>query len=158
MIRAITNSELPECLEVIHKSFATVAEDFGLTRENCPSHTSFMDMGKLQWEYDSGAQMFGLYLDGLLIGFFALSKVDEDAYKLKHLAVLPEYRYNGYGRSMLDFAKARAKEYGAGKLQLGMIDESSLLKNWYLANSFRITGVQKFDSLLFTVCYMECDL
>ena len=35
-------ADLPACLEVIRKSFATVAEEFGLTPENCPTHTSFV--------------------------------------------------------------------------------------------------------------------
>ena len=41
-ICAVKQNELSECLEVIHQSFRTVAEQFGLTRENCPKHTSFI--------------------------------------------------------------------------------------------------------------------
>lgn len=38
MIRNVHAADLPACLEVIRKSFATVAEEFGLTPENCPTH------------------------------------------------------------------------------------------------------------------------
>lgn len=113
MIREITKNELPDCLEVIHKSFATVAEDFGFTRENCPTHTSFMELEKLKKEYDSGSMIFGYFQNGLLIGLFVLSKREEGAYKLKHLAVLPEYRHNGYGKTLLDFAKRRLRNLAA---------------------------------------------
>ena len=43
-IAKVTVPELPECLEVIHQSFRTVAEEFGLTQENCPKHTSFIPL------------------------------------------------------------------------------------------------------------------
>ena len=38
MIRRVTESELPLCLRVIHEAFGTVAEDFGLTPDNCPTN------------------------------------------------------------------------------------------------------------------------
>ncbi len=46
MFKKIEKEQLPDCLEVIHKSFATVAEELGLTKENCPTHTSFMKIEK----------------------------------------------------------------------------------------------------------------
>ena len=42
IIREVNKNDLNECLEVIHKSFSTVAEQFGLTKDNCPKHTSFI--------------------------------------------------------------------------------------------------------------------
>ena len=42
MIRAVIKEELPVCLEVIHRSFQTVADEFGLTKENCPTNGAFM--------------------------------------------------------------------------------------------------------------------
>ena len=41
IIREVNKNDLNECLEVIHQSFSTVAEQFGLTKENCQKHTSF---------------------------------------------------------------------------------------------------------------------
>lgn len=38
MIRRVTESELPLCLRVIHEAFGTVAEEFGLTPDNCPTN------------------------------------------------------------------------------------------------------------------------
>ena len=40
MICKVTeDSQLNACLNIIHKSFQTVAVDMGLTKENCPSYT-----------------------------------------------------------------------------------------------------------------------
>lgn len=158
MIRPVTGNELPDCLEVICKSFATVAEEFGLTRENCPGHTSFMKIEKLQSQYDSGCKMFGYYHNDLMVGFFGLSKSSDYDYELQHLAVLPEYRHNGYGKAMLDYAKMKVIDMGGRKIKIGIIDESARLKNWYMANGFKHTGVHKFNHLPFTVGFMECEL
>lgn len=158
MIRSVTKNELPDCLEVIHKSFATVAEEFGLTMDNCPGHTSFMKLEKLQSQYDYGCRMFGYYHGDQLIGFFGLSKAEENIYELHHLAVLPEYRHNGYGREMLGFAKRIEAEWGGNKIKIGIIDESTKLKKWYMANGFKVTGIHRYAHLPFTVGYMECDI
>ena len=53
MIIKVTKAEqLPICLDIIHKSFQTVADDLHLTRENCPGHTAFMPPSPLPicWE------------------------------------------------------------------------------------------------------------
>lgn len=36
MIKEIEPKDLPECVQVIRESFATVAEKFGFTEENAP--------------------------------------------------------------------------------------------------------------------------
>ena len=37
----------------------------------------------------------------------------------------------------------------------GIIEESEVLKNWYIANGFVHTGTKKFDHLPFTSGYLE---
>ena len=51
MIYEAEAKELPECLSVIRKSFETVAAEFGLTKENCPKHTSFMPLLTLKHSF-----------------------------------------------------------------------------------------------------------
>lgn len=41
MIKKISVSEIAECVKVIRKSFATVADEFGFTVENAPRFTAF---------------------------------------------------------------------------------------------------------------------
>jgi len=40
-ISPLSEAHLPMYAEVIRQSFATEAQDFRLTKENCPGHTSF---------------------------------------------------------------------------------------------------------------------
>jgi ribosomal protein S18 acetylase RimI-like enzyme len=85
-----------------------------------------------------------------------LSKQNDDTYELEKLAVLPRDRHNGYGKELLDFAKARARDLGAAKITIGIIEENARLKNWYAANGFVHTGTRVFPHLPFTVGFMEC--
>ena len=151
----VTKDNLPECLDVIHQSFATVAADFGLTEENCPKHTSFIPISYLETQMKWGWLMFGLYTDKRIIGYMSLSKEAEKVYELHNLAVLPEFRHLGFGTQLLDYAKETVKSLGGSKIKIGIIEESTVLKNWYIANGFEHTGSKKFDHLPFTSGYLE---
>ena len=104
-IAKVKSSDLPECLEIIHQSFKTVAEVFGLTKENCPRHTSFIPLSFLEAQRDRGWHMYALCVGEKIVGYMSLSQEGDDVFELHNLAVLPEYRYNGFGKMLLDYAK-----------------------------------------------------
>ena len=159
MIIPITATEsLPAYLEVIHRSFKTVADEFGLTPENCPKHTSFMPIYFLTTQMEWGWHMLGMVQDGNAIGYMSLSKEGDSVYELHNLAVLPEFRHQGFGKAMLDFAKETVKNLGGNTIKIGIIEESTVLKEWYIANGFVHTGTKKYDHLPFTSGYLECHL
>ncbi len=154
-IVSINNDNLHECLDVIHQSFKTVADEFGLTKENCPKHTSFIPLSFLETQMNWGWHMYGLFAEEKIIGYMSLSKESNDTYELHNLAILPEYRHKGFGKQMLDFAKNAVKEFGGRSIKIGIIEESTILKNWYIANGFEHIGTKKFDHLPFTSGYLE---
>lgn len=154
-IRPICYDTLPEAINVIHQSFEPVAERFGLTRENYPKHTSFMPIESLQAQMQRGFYMFGLYENGKIVGYASLSDKGRSAYMLHNLAVLPEYRHNGYGRKLLDYAKEKVRALGGTIIKIDIIEENTVLKEWYLKNGFTHTGTKKFDHLPFTTGFME---
>jgi len=161
MIKQLDPSDFPLAAQVIRASFATVAKDFGLTEQNCPTHTSFVTTTeRLQSQFDRGCLMYGLYdTTGAqcapLRGYVSLSKEADGTFELHNLAVLPEHRRKGCGKALLDFCKAKVKELGGNKIVIGIIEENTMLKNWYAANGFVHTGTQKFGHLPFTSGYME---
>jgi Acetyltransferases len=158
MIKQIDENNLSDCLEVIHKSFKTVADDFGLTPENCATNGAFMPLSRLQTDFFKGDLMFASYEDEIIIGFMQLSKTDSTSYELEKLAVLPRNRHNGHGRELISFAKSTLVELGATKITIGIIEENIRLKNWYEINGFVHTGTKVFPHLPFTVGFMECIL
>ena len=155
MIQLLNFENLPVSLEVIHQSFATVAGEFGLTRENCPKHTSFIPLEYLKNQYKWGWIIFGLYDNSEMVGYASLSKESQDAYGLHNLAVLPEYRHKGYGKMLLNYAKEKVRQLNGQKIQISIIEENTVLKNWYMANGFVHIDTKKFDHLPFMVGFME---
>lgn len=102
-----------------------------------------------------GWHMYALHVGEKIVGYMSLSKEGEDSFELHNLAVLPEYRHNGFGRLLLDHAKDEVKSMGGSSIQIGIIEESVVLKNWYIANGFVPTGTKKFDHLPFTSGYLK---
>lgn len=154
-IRSVSESDLPACVDVIRRGFATVAEEFGLTEQNCATNGAFMTIDRLRNEYQIGNKMFGYFVKDSVVGFMELKKMDEDSYELGKLAVLPPYRHRTYGEQMLDFAAQKVKELGGKRITVGIIEKNTRLKKWYSQNGFIHTGAGAFPGLPFTVGFME---
>ncbi|GFI71250.1 acetyltransferase YpeA [Clostridiales bacterium] len=158
MIKRIDSMEqLPVCLEIIHKSFKTVADKFNFTKENCPRHTSFMPIEKLEEQYKNGFKMFLYSFNDDNIGFFSVKSYDNNL-ELNTLGVLPEYRENGIGRSIIDFSKKYAREHNCRKIKISIVEENTILRKWYESLGFIHTGIKIIPDLPFTVGFMELTL
>ncbi len=155
MIRNIIESEIDECAAVIRASHATVANNFGLTKENCPTHTSFIQPEKLKMQFDHGCPMFVYIEDSKIVGYFSMIPQKDGGLELDNLSVLPQYRHKGYGAEMIKYAVNTAKSMNVDALKIGIIEENTILKNWYLRNGFVHIGTRKFEHLPFTVGFME---
>lgn len=159
MIKAVAKSDLPDCLEVFHRGYETVATEFGLTEENCPDRgRANLPMEKLIAEFENGVMMYGYFHKGKMVGFLGMKMPDCGVCKLNDVIILPEYRQKGYGTELLNFCKSTAAGLGALKIRLGMIDDNERLKKWYEAHGFVNTGTKRYPGASFTVGYMECAL
>ena len=141
--------QLSVCLEIIQKSFWTVAVDFGITRENCPSHTAFITLGKLKSQFDENRLMFIMRYDEKPVGYFSLCKSGESntVFELNNLSVLPEYRHMGFGEMMIDKAKKTVKNLGGEKINIGIIEENERLKNWYKKKDKKISASAVYNGI-----------
>lgn len=154
-IREIKEHELDDCIHVIRQGFGTVAKEFGLTQENCPTNGAFMKKERLIFEREKGNLQFGLLYENQLVGFMELAQIDEEMYSLEKLAVLPEFRHKGFGKKLMDYAKKILKDRKGNLITIGIIEENTVLKNWYLDYGFIHKGTQIFEHLPFTVGFME---
>jgi ribosomal protein S18 acetylase RimI-like enzyme len=155
VIRPVREEELETFTEVIRQSFATVATDFGLTEQNCPTNGAFIRVERLAADQRKGDLMAGLFEDDKPVGFAQLSRKGDGVFELGKLAVLPCCRHKGYGARLLDWAQSAALEQGIHKMTIGIIEENTVLKSWYLSNGFVHTGTHVFPHLPFTVGFME---
>jgi N-acetylglutamate synthase-like GNAT family acetyltransferase len=151
----LSREHLPMYAEVIRQSSATIAAQFDLTKENCPTYTGFITNDSLAERLTADYFPFGYFVDGKLVGFVSLIDMKNNLLELRNICVLPNYRHMGYGKEMLDYCKNKVKELGGNKINISFIEENITLKNWYALNGFIHTGIKKFEHQPFTVGYMN---
>ena len=155
----ISKAELPNCLNIFRQGYETVAVEFGLTEENCPDRgRASLPYHKLLTEFENGTLMFGYFRNNMLIGFLGMKLNEDGICKLSDIIVLPEYRQNGYGKKLLAFCKQKAKELGANKIELGMIDDNKRLRKWYEDNGFINIDYKNYKGAPVTIGKMGCSL
>jgi ribosomal protein S18 acetylase RimI-like enzyme len=157
-ISPLSMEHLPMYAEVIRQSCATVAAQFNLTKENCPTYTGFVTDERWAERVADNYYPFGYFVDGKLVGFVSLVDAGEGVFEIRNLCVLPEYRHFGYGKELLEYCKNRAAEQSGTKINISFIEENTVLKNWYASNGFVHIGTKKFEHQPFTVGYMEYGL
>ena len=139
IIKVNSIKQLNICIDIIHKSFQTVADEMNLTKEN-------------------DTPMFLYQYNGCFVGYFSLS-INDDSVELNNLAVLPEYRHLGIGKELVDYAITYSKNIlGANKIKIGIVEENTILKEWYEKLGFVHIGTKKFEHLPFTVGFMETEV
>ncbi|MCP4764043.1 MAG: GNAT family N-acetyltransferase [archaeon] len=170
MIKEIRDKkDLEKSVQIIRKSFLTVALQFNLTEKNAPSNPAYITFERLEQMKNENIKLFGLFHyeenekkreieEKKQIGFLAIEKADDSLYYLEKVAVLPEFRHRGYGKKILDFASDYVKKENGLKISVGMINENIILKNWYIKHSFVESSVKKFEHLPFTVCFLEKEI
>ena len=160
MIRKVERADLSACADVIRRSFRTVADDFGFTEQNAPRFTAFaMTEERLLWHMDGEHRI--MYLDeedGMPCGYYSLLLRGEGACELGNLSVLPEYRHKGIGGRLLAHAMERAKEQDCRVMEFSIVEENTVLRNWYESSGAVHTGTEKYDFFPFTCGYMKIPL
>lgn len=161
MINEIGKNEIAECVNVIRKSFQTVADEFGFTSENAPRFTAFATTEEwLGYQLEYGHRLMVAYYDddGKILGYYSLQFLEKNECELNNLCVLPEFRHKKIGEALLDDAVACAKNKGYTKMKIGIVEENKVLRRWYEAHGFVHTHTIKYDFFPFTCGYMERDL
>ena len=160
MIRKMNWEEIPICVEIIRKSFQTVADEFGFTMENAPGFTAFATteerlLSQLNGEHRS---MYVCEENGVICGYYSLLMQENNECELNNLAVLPEYRHKGIGKQLLEHAVSTARSSGCRVMNIGIVEENQRLRKWYESNGAIHLGTHKFDFFPFTCGYMRISL
>lgn len=72
---------------------------------------------------------------------------------------MPDYRHLGIGKELVNFAVDYCKKtLDSNKIKIGIVEENTVLKEWYKALGFVHTGTRKYEHLPFTVGFMELKL
>ena len=157
-IRKIGPFDLSGCVQVIRKSFLTVAEEFDFTPENAPRFTAFaIDEERLKRQLeDLNREMYAYFSqESPIVGYASLLRKESNACGLCNLSVLPECRHQGIGQQLLEYILHRARDLGCHKLEIGIVEENQQLKSWYQHLGFVAVRTEKFSFFPFTCGYME---
>jgi len=87
MIRKVEQADVRECVEVIRKSFATVADEFGFTAENAPRFTAFATTEeRILWHLlGEHRPMYAYCEDGKIVGYYSLLLQDNNECELNNV-------------------------------------------------------------------------
>ncbi len=126
-IRALDAKDVGVLVAVLRRSFATVAERFGLTPENCPRHLAFYTAARLKEDLDRGMRFYVSEEGKDTCGCVALEPARPGVFYLGRLAVLPEHRSRGFGRKLMWHALAEAATSDATRVEIALISEDKQL-------------------------------
>lgn len=160
MICLIKKCEIEKCVEVIRKSFLTVAQEYGFTEENAPGFTAFSTTSdKINGQHEEGWPMYGYFDDHKqVLGYYSLHIQENGACELNNLCVLPEYRHRHIGEILFSHALMTAAVKGCKIMKIGIVEENKRLCAWYENMGANHIGTKKFDFFPFTCGYMEKDI
>ena len=160
MIREVRREEIPSCADIVRRSFMTVADAYGFTEGNAPRFTAFaVTSDRLFRQFDEeNRPMFVAVEDGTPCGYYSLFDQGNGECELNNLAVLPEYRHRGVGKSLLEHSFAVAGRMGYRIMNIGIVEENSVLRKWYEENGATHVGTKKYDFFPFTCGYMRKEL
>jgi len=149
--------DLSEIVRVLNVSHATVAKEFGFTKDNNPSNNAFIDEPTLRTQLNKGIVLYTMSIGGILAGCIAIEKsgTETDTFYIEKVSVIPEFRNKEYGIKLMDFATAKIMEADGKIISIALIDSNSKLKNWYSKQGFIETGTKDFEHLPFRVCFMR---
>lgn len=102
-------------IEIAKNIVFGVLEEYGLK----PGNTDLdSDLEDIELHYKGG--YFGLVINnlGVVVGTFALFKIDGKTAEIRKMYLLPKSRKKGIGKWMLSFLTAKARELGFQKVQL----------------------------------------
>ena len=143
--------------KLLNIAFATVAKEFGLTKQNNPTNSAFITSDELKAQLTECREFYKYIDNGNPVGFIAIEKTldGSDTFYIEKLSVIPNYRHLGIGNRLLDFASNRIVELGGKRISIGLINSNIVLKNWYDKLGYVEYSVKIFEHLPFEVCLME---
>ena len=158
MIRLMREEEIPACVDLIRKSFGTVAEEFGFTEGNAPRFTAFATTEqRLTWHLHGEKRPMYVYVNesGEIIGYYSLLLEENNVCELSNLCVAPESRHSKVGEALLLHSYEAAKEAGCVTMHIGIVEENVKLRQWYEKYGVVHLGTKKFEHFPFTCGFME---
>jgi N-acetylglutamate synthase-like GNAT family acetyltransferase len=155
VITDATEADVELLASLIRESFADVAQRFGLTPENSPTHPSNCTPEWIRSAFAKGIRYYIIRTEQGPVGCVALEHANADLCYLERLAVLPSFRGYGLGKALVGHVVSKARELGAHRVEIGIISADAELREWYERLGFSVTTTAQFEHLPFEVTFMR---
>lgn len=156
-IRKGNQDDIDVLVEIIQRAFQDVADRFGLTPQNSPTHPSNCRPDWLMREMNRGVVFYILQSDDQPAGCVALEKINDEVCYLERLAVLPDQQRKGFGEMLVRHALSEARRLNVRRVQIGIIAEHEALRTWYEKLGFDEAESKAFPHLVFQVMFLVYD-
>jgi diamine N-acetyltransferase len=158
-IKSIDTPNNSDLINVLHKSFRTVADEYGFTLENNPNHGSFITQIDLNQMINNGLKMFGCFENNEIIGCVGIRKSNYGSmFNIEKLGVLPNKRHRGVGSALIKFSINEIQNRGGRIISIAIINKNEELKEWYQNLGFIEYEINEPLHLSFSVCYMRMSI
>ncbi|MCP3681931.1 MAG: GNAT family N-acetyltransferase [bacterium] len=144
--------------EIVSESNKDIARQFNINKDNNPKHPSFYTKKWVLSDFDRGEEYFIYKEKNINKGCVAFEQPNENMAYLNRLCVLPKYRHNGIGESLVNHILEYSKSKELQVVSIGIIAAHEVLRAWYSCLGFIEGATQKFDHLPFDVTYMQYEL
>lgn len=140
--------------EIIQDSFLDIAERFGFTPQNSPTHPSNCRSEWIMREMNRNVFYYILEQGEQPAGCVALEKINDEVCYLERLAVVPGQRRQGFGEALVKHALSEARHLGVFRVQIGIIAEHAELHDWFEKLGFEDVEGKNFPHPVFPVTFM----
>ena len=154
LIREGTEADIDVLVDMIQNAFQDVAERFGLTLQNSPTHPSNCRAEWLLRDMNRGVIFYVLENEGQPTGCVALEKINDEICYLERLAVLPGQRRQGFGEALVKQVLSNARLLDVHRVEIGIIRDHQELRNWYEKLGFEEVESKQFTRLVFRGTFM----
>lgn len=156
------HEEIEVCLKEAHslmiEASTMVADELGMTKENCPTFSGFMNWSSFRNATLIDVEMLGYKLGNQLVAYGAVDLKKADRPTLRFIAVDPKFQHCGLGRMVMNQLEQRLISHGIMHSHLGAIAENKKLIKWYETLGYKIKRTMKLGKSDYHVCMMKKEL
>lgn len=143
--------------EIIAQSFMRQAQSLGIKKEEYPNYVAFETASGVQQRLHKGDRIALICLQDKPVGTISFNADAGQINKgyIKRLAVLSQFRGNGYGERLMDYAETRLKKNKVARVELSIAAQYEGLQRYYQRLGYVPREKKFFRSLPFEVLFME---
>ncbi|MHB1156618.1 MAG: GNAT family N-acetyltransferase [Phycisphaerales bacterium] len=118
-------------------------------------HPSNYDAQRFAADGQLGRTFYAAEIDGQIGGVVAVRVLDHRTGEIVRLAVLPEYRKQGFGSALMVYALAWGREQELMRMELMMPAPQGALRQWFEGFGFTTTVTRELDHVAVPVSWMS---